>query len=62
MLRIKKFTTKASDWTFKFYITCHSIDQARKIEMHIKRMKSSTYVQNLIKSEETKVKLLERYN
>ena len=30
-------------------INCKSIVQARKIEMHIKRMKSSNYIQNLVK-------------
>ena len=42
-----KFTTKAKDWVLFLAITCSSFDQARKIESHIKAMKSKKYIDNL---------------
>jgi putative endonuclease len=40
------FTKAAADWTVLFAITCQSYRQAQKIEFHIKRMKSSRYINN----------------
>ena len=48
------FTSKAKDWELKFVIDCLSESQARCIEAHIKRMKSSTYILNLIAYPEMK--------
>ena len=46
------FTKKASDWTLYHAIECIHREQARKIETHIKKMKSKTYIQNLKKYSE----------
>ncbi|QCX01703.1 GIY-YIG nuclease family protein [Aggregatimonas sangjinii] len=56
-----KFTAQAKDWELFHEIACQTKEQALKIEMHIKRMKSSTYIKNLKKYPEITEKLLERY-
>jgi putative endonuclease len=43
----KKFTSAANDWVEFLQITCVSLGQARKIEAHIKKMKSRHYIHNL---------------
>ena len=43
----KKFTAKANDWVVFMVIECSTIEQARKIESHIKKMKSKKYIRNL---------------
>ena len=45
----RKFTHNASDWTLYLKMECESKNQAILIEMHIKKMKSKIYIQNLIK-------------
>jgi putative endonuclease len=42
-----RYTAKAEDWHLTFVIECKTFSQAVKIEKHIKRMKSSTYIKNL---------------
>ncbi|MFC4873567.1 GIY-YIG nuclease family protein [Negadavirga shengliensis] len=37
------YTRKADDWTLFHYIECEDFSQARKIELHIKKMKSAVY-------------------
>ena len=54
-----KFTAKASDWILFFYIECSSFQQASKIEAHIKKMKSTTYIRNLKLYPEMALKLLD---
>lgn len=56
------FTKKASDWSLFFDIKCDSRVQARKIEAHIKKMKSKKYIQNLKKYPEITKKLKSKYN
>ena len=41
------FTTRATDWEVYLRINDLGYDQARKIESHIKRMKSRRYIENL---------------
>lgn len=41
------FTSSVSDWILYHSIDCVSRVQARKIETHIKKMKSSTYIRNI---------------
>ena len=41
------FTSKYNDWELYIYIDNLQFQQARKIESHIKRMKSKTYIKNL---------------
>jgi putative endonuclease len=57
----KKFTAKEKDWTIFLSIDCHSIEQAQKIEHHLKKMKSKKYIQNLLIYPEIAQKLLARY-
>ena len=56
------YTKKASDWTLYYLIKCINREQARKIETHIKKMKSKTYIQNLKKYPEITEKLKNKYN
>jgi len=56
------FTAKASDWVLVLSISCTSISQARKIELHLKRMKSKIYLNNLCKFPEMIEKLLFKYS
>jgi putative endonuclease len=56
-----RYTAKASDWRLLVCIETTTISQARKIELHIKRMKSSVYIQNLIKYPEMIDKLKMQY-
>ena len=56
-----KFTHKAKDWILFHEIECDSLEQARKIEAHIKRMKSKRYIENLKKYPEIAQELMNRY-
>ncbi len=56
-----KFTSKANDWIVFLEIECATNKQALKIEAHIKRMKSSIYIRNLIKYPEIIDKLKVTY-
>ncbi len=55
------FTAKASDWEIVFRIEDLQYAQARKIEDHIKKMKSKNYIKNLLKYPEMVEKLKVRY-
>ena len=57
----RKFTAKADDWEVFINISCSSIEQARKIEKHIKEMKSKSYILNLKKYPEIIEKLKTKY-
>ena len=57
----RKYTYKAEDWKLFFKIECTSKQQALSIEKHIKKMKSKTYIDNLLKYPEIAQKLLEKY-
>lgn len=56
------FTRKADDWQEVFCLYDLEYEQARKIEGHIKRMKSSKYIQSLIKYSEIGEKLKKLYD
>ena len=56
------FTHAASDWSLFLTIKCNTIDQARKIEKHIKHMKSKKYIENLKEYPEMREKLLNKYS
>ena len=43
-----KYTSKAKDWELYIEISCSSLNQARQIERHIKRMKSKKYINDLV--------------
>jgi len=55
------YTTKTKDWELYFSYECESIAQARRIEQHIKRMKSRKYIENLRRYPEIIQKLLMKY-
>ena len=57
----RKFTANAKDWELFHEFACDSKQQALAIESHIKRMKSSVYIQNLKKYPEIVEKLRKRY-
>ena len=55
------FTSRANDW--KAFLTIDGLQykQARNIEKHIKRMKSSGYIKNLVRYPEIIKKLKVKY-
>jgi len=55
------FSTRASDWEIFFSLSTLEYEQARKIENHIKRMKSRVYLENLKKYPELVEKLVLKY-
>lgn len=56
------FTKQVKDWELFYSIVCESRFQARKIEIHIKNMKSQKYIQNLKKYSEIAEKLKNKYS
>jgi len=56
-----KFTSNADDWKLFLKIECTSKTQGLAIEKHIKKMKSKTYIENLIKYPDITSKLKEKY-
>jgi len=57
-----KYTAKADDWLLYFKIECNSIDQARYLEKHIKKMKSRKYLKDIKHYPEIINKLKGRFN
>jgi len=55
------FTSKSSDWELFYFIEGLEYEQSRKIESHIKSMKSSVYIQNLKKYPEMVKELIIKY-
>jgi len=58
---IGSFTSKATDWELFLHINDLAYEQARLIELHIKKMKSRTYIENLQKYEEIQTRLIMLY-
>ena len=56
-----KYTKRGQPWELKFELECESKKQAKKIEQHIKKMKSARYIQNFMKYEDLRNKLLLKY-
>ncbi len=56
-----RFTAKANDWELYLKIDCDSNSQSLKIEKHIKSMKSSQYIKNLVLYPEIIEKLKKRF-
>ncbi|MGB5941902.1 MAG: GIY-YIG nuclease family protein, partial [Leeuwenhoekiella sp.] len=56
-----KFTAKAKDWELFLKFQCDCKPQALQIEGHIKKMKSKTYIRNLLKYPEIIDKLKNKY-
>ncbi len=57
----RKFTANAEDWVLFLRVLCENKTQGLNIEKHIKKMKSKTYIENLIKYPEIILKLQEKY-
>ncbi len=57
----KAFTSKANDWELFLKIVCKDRVQARKIETHIKSMKSKKYINDLKDYPEIINRLIQRY-
>ncbi len=55
------YTTIAKDWELYFKMECKDVSQARKIEKHIKSMKSRKYILNLGNYPEIAERLLKIY-
>lgn len=55
------FTHRANDWVIFYFIDDLQYDTARRIEIHIKNMKSRKYIQNLKDYPEIMEKLIEKY-
>ena len=55
------FTSKAPDWELFLRIDNLTYQQARLIELHIKKMKSKVYIENLKKYEEIQNRLIDLY-
>jgi len=55
------FTKQSKDWILYYTIECNNRVQARKIETHIKKMKSKVYIQNVKKYPEIISKLKNKY-
>ena len=59
--KYKGFTGRANDWNLFLSVDHLEHQQARKIEQHIKSMKSSTYILNLLKYPDILNKLKIKY-
>ncbi|MBK9283763.1 MAG: GIY-YIG nuclease family protein [Sphingobacteriaceae bacterium] len=59
---IKSFTSVAEDWVLYFSINDLDETVARKIEKHIKAMKSKKYIENLCKHPEMIKKLIIKFS
>ena len=55
------FTKRTDDWQIFFKIDNLEYQQARKIEKHIKNMKSRKYLFNLTKYKDITTKLIQKY-
>ena len=55
------FSLKGIPWVAFLHLECNSREQARKVEMHIKKMKSKKYINNLKQYPEMQEKLLKRF-
>ena len=55
------FTARADDWELYLCLEDLGYEQCRKIEQHIKRMKSRKYIENLKKYTDLRNKLIAKY-
>jgi putative endonuclease len=55
------FTSNSDDWFLFLSLNDLEYSQARKIEVHIKSMKSKIYIENLKKYTEMQDKLIQRF-
>ena len=57
-----KYSSFYKPWELFWTLLCENNEQARAIELHIKKMKSKKYNENLVKYPEIGQKLLEKYS
>jgi putative endonuclease len=57
----RSFTRRADDWSIFFKIDNLPLTTARKVENHIKKMKSRKYIENLTKYPEIASTLIQKY-
>ena len=57
----QSYTRQADDWSLKLVLYCEDILHAKRIEKHIKSMKSRVYIENLISYSEMQHKLISRF-
>ncbi|MFH0866629.1 MAG: GIY-YIG nuclease family protein [Bacteroidota bacterium] len=57
-----KFTNIANDWKIFWSLECPTLFVAKKIEIHLKKMKSRKYLENLKCYAEIGQKLLQKYS
>jgi len=55
------FTSRHTDWQLVAVFACRDRAHARKVEAHIKKMRSRTYIENLIKFSEMREKMIAKY-
>jgi putative endonuclease len=55
------FTLSNRPWSIFHFFPCENSEIAKKIERHIKKMKSRKYIENLKEYSELQDKLLERF-
>jgi len=55
------FTKGASDWQLKLSLEVLDQSHAKRVEKHIKSMKSRVYIENLLRYKEMQVKLVHRF-
>lgn len=58
----QSYTTQTNDWQLYWSIVCTDISVARKVEAHIKQMKSRKYYSDLKKYPDIGERLLKRYS
>ncbi len=56
------FTKQSDDWDVYFKIEYLTYATARKIEAHIKQMKSRKYIENLVRFPEISQRLIDNYS
>jgi len=57
----KSFSSRATDWEIYLRIACDNEAHARRVENHIKKMKSGTYYQSLKSVSGLSQKLADRF-
>ena len=58
----QSYTARSGDWEVFLALPCINRVHARKVEKHIKSMKSREYIKNLKKYPELRSKLLKRFS
>jgi len=57
-----KFTAKADDWELFMEIPCNSISCARKVEIHLKKMRNSKYYLWLSQNPDSVERIKEKFS